>query len=415
LAFEYVNFPKLGLQVPVARTLFKVFGQDIYTYAVIISLSIVLMIVLGLRHAERYDMKQDAIIDFMIFALPASIICGRLYYVIFSWDNYKNNPIDILNIRQGGLAIYGAVIGAFLTLLIFSKVRKIDALRFFDFGVPYLILAQGIGRWGNFVNQEVFGTNTALPWGMTSDRISAYLYSSNQWLSSYGITVDPLQPVHPTFLYESLWNILVAIFLFRLRKRNRYKGEVLLGYLIGYGAGRAFIEGLRTDSLMLGNFRVSQLISIIAVIVCSLIIILFRSKFSRYDIAAAETAGATAGGEGEIGAGDAEAVTEDADAAEPEAAIADATGPETVDADAAEPDAIAVEATEPDAIAVDASEPDAAAADASEPDAVNIVDSGDATVDASEPDAAAADASEPDAFNDEVFVAEKRKRDEGQQ
>ena len=282
MVFEYVEFPALGLRIPVARTLFKIFGQDIYTYAIIIALSIVLMIILGLRHGERYGIRQDTIIDLMIFAMPASIICARLYYVIFSWDSYKDNPIEIFNIRQGGIAIYGSVIGAFLTVLIFSKIKKISAMRFLDFGVPYLILAQGIGRWGNFINQEVFGTNTTLPWGMTSSQISAYLTLHQQWLASLGVAVDPTKPVHPTFLYESLWCVLVACFLFWLRRRMKYKGEVFFSYLIGYGIGRAFIEGIRTDSLMLGGVRISQLISVIAVAACLVIVIFFRKKLPLY-------------------------------------------------------------------------------------------------------------------------------------
>ena len=315
MTVEYVEFPAMGLRVPVIRTLFRPFGQDIYTYAVIIALSVVLMILLGLRHADRYGIGQDFIIDFMIFALPASIICARLYYVAFSWDSYKNNLLSIINIRQGGIALYGSVIGAFLTVMIFSKVRKVEAIRFFDFGVPYLLLAQGIGRWGNFVNQEVFGANTSLPWGMTSNQIVAYLADNAQRLADMGIIVDPMKPVHPTFLYESLWNILVACVLFRLRKRRKYKGEVLLGYLIGYGAGRAFIEGLRTDSLMLGNFRISQLISVIIVVVCLIIVIFFHKKFQRYESVAAESATAAESDDDDsaIGAG---AVSEDDEEAE---------------------------------------------------------------------------------------------------
>ena len=281
--FEYVDFPAIGLRVPVSRTLFRVFGQDIYAYAVIIALSIILMIFLGLRHSDRYGIKKEDIIDFMIFAMPASIICARIYYVIFSWNNYKDRPLDVINIRQGGLAIYGAVIGAFATVLIFSKFRKMDPIRFLDFGVPYLLLSQGIGRWGNFINQEVFGTNTSLPWGMTSKQIVGYLNINAQWLSDLGVAVDPLKPVHPTFLYESLWNILIACALFALRRRWKYRGETLLGYLIGYGAGRAFIEGLRTDSLMLGSIRISQLLSILIVAACLAVMIFFRNRLKRYD------------------------------------------------------------------------------------------------------------------------------------
>ena len=311
MSFEYVDFPAIGLRIPVSRTLFKVFGQDIYAYAVIIALSILLMIFLGLRHCERYGIQQDVIIDFMIFAMPASIICARLYYVAFSWDSYRGSLLDIINVRQGGLAIYGGVIGAFLTVVIFSKVRKLDTVRFFDFGVPYLILAQGIGRWGNFINQEVFGTNTTLPWGMTSSQISAYLASHEQWLATLGVTVDPFKPVHPTFLYESLWNIAVAFILFKLRKRMKYKGEVLLGYLIGYGVGRAFIEGLRTDSLMLGGFRVSQMLSVIIVAVCLIIVVFFRNRFPQYDMAPAAEAGVDGTGDDEDGESSGEAGAED--------------------------------------------------------------------------------------------------------
>ena len=330
MTLEYVEFPALGLRVPVLRTLFRPFGQDIYTYAVIIALSVVLMIILGLRHADRYGIGQDFIIDFMIFALPASIICARLYYVVFSWDNYKNNLLSILNIRQGGIALYGSVIGAFITVLIFSKARKMDALQFFDFGVPYLLLAQGIGRWGNFVNQEVFGANTSLPWCMTSDQITAYLVSNAQRLADLGIIVDPMKPVHPTFLYESIWNILVACVLFWLRRRRKYKGETLLGYLIGYGAGRAFIEGLRTDSLMLGNFRISQLISVLIVVICLLIIVFFRGKFKLYEGLATDT-GNVSEANGDVDTTDGSEGAEDSVVAE-DSDVCDLNGEEDSDA-----------------------------------------------------------------------------------
>ena len=380
---EYVDFPALGLRIPVIRALFRVFGQEIYTYAVIMALSIILMIILGLRHAKRYGISQDVIIDFMIFAMPASIICARLYYVIFSWDNYKYDPIQIFNIRQGGIAIYGAVIGAFLTVIIFSKVRKLDALKFFDFGVPYLILAQGIGRWGNFVNQEVFGVNTTLPWGMTSPQISSYLASNMQWLSNMGIAVDPLKPVHPTFLYESLWNILIACFLFWLRRRMKYKGEVLLGYLIGYGIGRAFIEGIRTDCLMLGGVRISQLISIVLVAAGLVVVIFFRKKLPLYADDAREAAvegedevagdDDGGGGEEDVVAGDSEGEDEvagdDACDGTNEDADTDADADDDTDADADADDG-----TDADADADDGTDADADADDGADNSAGNGVD-----------------------------------------
>ena len=367
MSFEYVDLPSMGLRVPVIRVLFRIFGQEIYTYAVIIALSVVLMIILGLRHAERYGMKQEDIIDFMIFALPASIICARLYYVAFTWDHYRDNPLDILNIRQGGIAIYGSVIGAFATLIIFSKIRKIDALKFLDFGVPYLLLSQGIGRWGNFVNQEVFGANTSLPWGMTSPQISAYLASNAQWLSTLGVTVDPMKPVHPTFLYESLWNILITCILFWLRRRRKYKGETLLGYLIGYGAGRAFIEGLRTDSLMLGGFRVSQLISVLVVAVCLAIIIFFHSKFKRYE--ELETVSEGAAGQEDTESEDGEPDEDEPDEDEQDEDEPDGDEPDESELDDNEPDGdIPDEPDGQDATAPDGSRPDIGKPDGDEQD-----------------------------------------------
>ncbi|MDR3121469.1 MAG: prolipoprotein diacylglyceryl transferase [Clostridiales bacterium] len=285
MELEFVEFPGLGLKIPVSRTAFRLFGQDVYTYAVIIAFAIALMIFLGLRQSERYGIRQDMIIDMMIFALPSSIVCARLYYVIFSWDSYRGDLLAIINIRNGGLAIYGAVIGAFLAVFIFSRVRKISPFIILDFGVPYLLLAQGIGRWGNFVNQEAFGTNTTLPWGMTSSQIVSYLANRAEGLAAAGIIVDPAMPVHPTFLYESLWNVLIAVVLFQIRRHKKFNGEVLFCYLIGYGAGRAFIEGLRTDSLMLGSFRVSQLLSILLVVLCAALFLVFRKVSPPYQVA----------------------------------------------------------------------------------------------------------------------------------
>jgi phosphatidylglycerol:prolipoprotein diacylglycerol transferase len=302
LGVEYVEFPGLGLKLPVSRVLFNVFGLNIYAYAVIIAFALVLMIFLGLRASDRFGIKKDDIIDMMIFAIPVSIICARLYYVIFSWDYYKDDLLSVLNVRQGGLAIYGAVIGAFATVFVFARVRKISPLAMLDFGAPYLILAQGIGRWGNFVNQEAFGVNTTLPWGMTSAEIAGKLGEFAPRLEAMGIQVDAALPVHPTFLYESLWNIAVAALLFRLRGRKHFNGEVLFCYLIGYGIGRAFIEGLRTDSLMLGGERISQLLSMLFVLVCSILLAVFRYKNPARMTMEAIMAG---GGAGSAGADDA--------------------------------------------------------------------------------------------------------------
>jgi len=203
-----VEFPGLwGLSLSVDRVAFEVYGISIYWYGIIIAAGFLLAVLLAMKNSKNVGIEPDRIIDLVIFAAPAAIICARLYYVIFSWDNFKDNLWEVFNTRNGGLAIYGAIIGAFVVGYVFAKVRKIAPLNLFDFGVPFFVLAQGIGRWGNFVNQEAFGTNTTLPWGMTSETVKSEL----ERLKDSGISVDPTIPVHPTFLYESIMD--VAIFL----------------------------------------------------------------------------------------------------------------------------------------------------------------------------------------------------------
>ncbi|HHV95404.1 MAG TPA: prolipoprotein diacylglyceryl transferase [Clostridiaceae bacterium] len=274
-----IEFPKLGIKFTIDNVAFRIFGIEIFWYGIIIAFAFLLAVLLGLKDSKKYNINQDNLIDVILWFTPASIIGARLYYVIFSWDEFKNNPIDILNTRKGGLAIYGGVIAALITVFIFAKVKKINALEYLDFGIVYVPLAQAIGRWGNFVNQEAFGKNTDLPWGMTGNIIKNQLQINADRLSKMGIIVDPSKPVHPTFLYESLWNIGVFILLFFFRKRKKVDGEVLLLYGILYGLGRAWIEGLRTDSLMVGNLRVSQFLSIIIVIVFSIILYVRRKKY----------------------------------------------------------------------------------------------------------------------------------------
>ena len=263
---EFVNFPKIGISIPVRRVLFSPFGFDIYAYGIIIAFSLFLAVFLGMRVCEKYGITKDNVLDLMLFATPISIIMARLYYVAFTWDQFQGDIVKIFSFRDGGLAIYGAIIGAIITCIIFSKINKIKPLTFLDFGIPYVAMAQGIGRWGNFVNQEVFGTNTTLPWGMTSGRIVRDIAGNMSKLEALGIQMDPMQPVHPTFLYESLWNFAVFGVLLMLRKKKRFNGQVLIAYLVLYGIGRAYIESLRVDSLMLGNIRVSQFLSLLFVV-----------------------------------------------------------------------------------------------------------------------------------------------------
>lgn len=271
-----VQFPGLwGLEFELRRWAFEVFGVKIYWYGIIIALAFLVAVLLAVRSSRKYDIEPDSILDLVLFAAPAAIIFARLYYVIFSWDQYKDNLLEIFNTRNGGLAIYGGVIGALLVAWLYAKKKKISFLHLTDFTVPYLVLGQGIGRWGNFVNQEAFGSKTSLPWRMNGEYPNSYLNSlqENLDLTKWG--------VHPTFLYESLWNIAVFLLLIIHRKRKKAEGEVLFLYLVLYGVGRFFIEGLRTDSLMLGSFRVSQLLSILLVLVFASLFIYRRVKKAK--------------------------------------------------------------------------------------------------------------------------------------
>lgn len=272
-----VEFPGLwGLKLTINRVAFEVFGLPIYWYGIIIALAFLVAVLLGLRDCRKFDIEPDTILDMVLFAAPAAIVCARLYYVIFSWDMFRDNPIDIINTRKGGLAIYGGIIGAFITAYIYARVKKINILKLLDFGVPFLALGQAIGRWGNFVNQEAFGTQTTLPWRMTSENVREYLSSVSVPAADMVSKVG----VHPTFLYESLLDLAIFFFLLWFRHRKKANGEVLFMYMMLYGIGRAMIEGLRTDSLMLGigDIRVSQLLSVLFAIASFILFIVVRKK-----------------------------------------------------------------------------------------------------------------------------------------
>lgn len=275
---NHVQFPNLGgLEITIDNVAFKIFGLPVYWYGIIISLGFIVAVVLAMRDSKNFGIEPDNVIDLVLFAAPLSIIGARLYYVIFNWSEFQGDILAIINIRTGGLAIYGGIITAVLVTYFFSKAKKIDVLKLLDMGSPYLILAQAIGRWGNFINQEAFGVNTNLPWGMTSETIKAQL----SIMRDSGMNINPELPVHPTFLYESLWNLGVFLFLMWFRKHKKLRGEVFLGYVILYGAGRTWIEGLRTDSLMLGPFRISQVLSVIFTVVCTIVFLVRRRKNSQ--------------------------------------------------------------------------------------------------------------------------------------
>ncbi len=236
---------------------FRIFGIDVMWYGVIISSGVLLGVIIALKEAKRTGFMEDNLLDFLLYAIPVGIVGARAYYVVFSWDYYSQNLSQIINIRNGGLAIHGAVLAGVITGIIFCKKRKINFLELIDLVVPSLILGQAIGRWGNFINQEAYGGPTDLPWGIIVNG----------------------QKVHPTFLYESIINICVFIFLIWFRKNKKARhGQIFGLYLILYSAGRFFVEGLRTDSLMFLGMRVAQLISIASIVLGASLLIYLKKK-----------------------------------------------------------------------------------------------------------------------------------------
>ena len=275
-----VQFPALGLSFTLNRVAFSIGGINIYWYGVCIAVGMCLALVFAFRHGVEFGVDADAMVDVILIGVVMGILCARLYYVALSPYNYSS-LWDVLAIRDGGLAIYGGVIGGFLFGGLACKWRKVPVLPMFDLAAMGFLMGQGCGRWGNFFNQEAFGCNTTLPWGMYSEATRAYLMGSTVTAQS-GVTIDPNLPVHPTFLYESIWCFVGFLLLFRYIKKRRFNGDIALRYMIWYGAGRFWIEALRTDSLMLVpsiGLRVSQLVAGIAVVAGVAAEIYFTHKF----------------------------------------------------------------------------------------------------------------------------------------
>ena len=240
------------MEVTISRVAFSIFGIDIMWYALIICFGVLMGYFVAIKNARFKGIDEEKISDLLFYALPISVIGARAYYVAFEWESYKGNFFSIINIREGGLAIYGGVIAAIIVVCIFSKYEKIDFRDLLDICAPGLILGQSIGRWGNFINQEAHGYETTFP-------ISVIIEGKKY---------------HATFLYESLGNFLIFLFLmWYLRNRQTKKSQVFLLYVILYGLVRFFVEGLRTDSLMFLGFRVSQILSFVGVVVGTLVFI----------------------------------------------------------------------------------------------------------------------------------------------
>ncbi|MBO7395004.1 MAG: prolipoprotein diacylglyceryl transferase [Ruminococcus sp.] len=284
-----IEFPNLGFGVTIDPTAFTVFGLDIQWYGIIITLGLILAILYVFPRMKRFGIDSDRAVDAVIGGVLGGIVGARLYYVAMKWDEYNKGTFGetfkaVINTRNGGLAIYGGIIGAIIVGFIICKIRKVRILPMLDVTVLGLLIGQGVGRWGNFVNQEAFGTNTDLFCGMTGGTIQRTINNAVQIGGEMYNNGNPEmmweKAVHPCFLYESVWCILGFVILAFLSKRRRYDGQILLMYMAWYGFERFFVEGLRTDSLMIGNIRVSQALSAIIFIVAVIlqIIMFFRTR-----------------------------------------------------------------------------------------------------------------------------------------
>ena len=289
--FSKITFPGLGLEFDPARSL-QIGPLSIYFYGLIIAIGLGLAAVYGLRRCKQFGLKQDDVIDGALMIIPFAVLCARLYYCIFQWDMYKSNPISIFYIWEGGLAIYGGVLGAILGIIVFAKVKKLNILAILDIVVLGFLIGQSIGRWGNFFNREAFGCET------TSFLRMGLFKTVTEDGKIFSSTI--MHYYHPTFLYESIWNAVGFVALHFLSKKRQYDGQIALGYAAWYGLGRAMIEGLRTDSLYLGSFRVSQMLALGSFIVGTGVLIALafykhdKEKLYVNRVAALEAAAKTA-------------------------------------------------------------------------------------------------------------------------
>lgn len=261
---------------------FSVFGLSIAIYGVIIAVGMLAGVFLAAHIAKKSGQNPDLYWDFFIWASIFSIIGARTYYVIFQWDLYKDNPIKIFNLREGGIAIYGAVIGAFLTAFVYTKIKKISMLLLTDTAVAGLILGQAIGRWGNFFNREVFGEYTNSLFAMRLPIVAIRTGDMSEMIIAH-IGNDNFVQVHPTFLYESLWNLGVMVLILLWYKHRKFDGECTLLYFFGYGIGRAWIEGIRTDQLYIIGTKipVSQVLAIVTAVMALGIDIFVRYRLKK--------------------------------------------------------------------------------------------------------------------------------------
>ena len=262
--YSFISFPFLGIEVNPPRTL-SIGPLNAYYYGLIIAVGLILAVMYACRRSKEFGLKEDDILDGVLWVTPFAIVCARIYYVAFSWEDYVSNPISMFYIWEGGIAIYGGVIGAIIDMWAICKYKKLKLTPVLDVILMVFLLGQSIGRWGNFMNREAFGaaTDSFFRMGLFNEKTQLWEY------------------YHPTFLYESLWNLIGFILLASLAKKRKYDGQIALGYAAWYGLGRAFIEGLRVDSLWWGPFRVSQVLA--AVTCITAVSILVWQHFKPHD------------------------------------------------------------------------------------------------------------------------------------
>ena len=276
---NHVEFPGLGLSFLIDRVAFRIGDFPVYWYGVCIAAGLLLALCFAFHYAEDFGINSDRMVDVVVIGTVCAILCARAYYVAFAPFEYAS-VWEMLDIRDGGIAIYGAVIGAFAFGGLACKWRGVPMLAMFDLTSMGFLIGQCLGRWGNFFNQEAFGVNTTLPWGMYSENTRSYLAAWQDTLAAQGVAVDPSLPVHPTFLYESLWCFVAFWILFAGMKKRRFDGDILLQYIILYGAERFVVEGLRTDSLMIEGLglRVSQVLALASALAALVLEILLRRR-----------------------------------------------------------------------------------------------------------------------------------------
>ena len=306
-----VSFPGLGLEFSLNRVAFTipVLDRPVYWYGVIITCGLILAVYLCIRWGKRFGISEDNIIDMMFFAVPAALVAIRVYYVVFNLDMYRRadgslNWGRIFNYGDGGLAIYGAIISSVIVLLVFCRRKKLSFLAYADLGVHGLFIGQLIGRWGNFMNVEAYGVATALPWRMCGPSIAVEMAAKGFVdQAGYEAILSGALGVHPTFFYESAWNLVGLILVYLMGKRRKFDGECFLFYFFWYGMGRTWIEGLRTDSLYLFGWeifgapiRVSQLLSAVVCAVAGAVLVwaLWRTKGKQQELFADRLAAQTA-------------------------------------------------------------------------------------------------------------------------